>query len=126
MEVKFQQERKERLFFIGVEITAETAIICHEKISFGENTLISWKNLIMDTDFHHVIKNGEVVNHPKEIRIGDHVWGGCRCTILKGSVIPSNSIVAAGSLITKCFLKENIVLGCKSAAVLAEDVEWSP
>ena len=121
MEVKFQQERKERLFFIGVEITAETAIICHEKISFGENTLISWKNLIMDTDFHHVIKNGEVVNHPKEIRIGDHVWGGCRCTILKGSVI-----VAAGSLITKCFLKENIVLGCKSAAVLAEDVEWSP
>lgn len=30
----------------GVEITAETAIICHEKISFGENTLISWENLI--------------------------------------------------------------------------------
>ena len=80
----------------------------------------------MDTDFHHVIKHGEVVNPPKEITIGDHVWIGCRCTILKGSVIPSNSIVAAGSLVTKRFLKENTVLGCQSADVLAEDVEWSP
>lgn len=97
------------VFAEKVEITAETAIICQKKISFGEGTLISWENLIMDTDFHHVIKNGEIVNHPAEINIGKHVWIGCRCTILKGGAVADNTIVAAGSLITKKFTRENVV-----------------
>jgi transferase hexapeptide repeat-containing domain protein len=79
----------------------------------------------MDTDFHHVIRNGEVVNPPKEIKIGKHVWIGCRCTILKGSIISDNSIVAAGSLVTRRFTREKIVLGNKSADVLEEGIEWS-
>lgn len=112
------------VFAGGVEITAETAIICQKKISFGEGTLISWENLIMDTDFHHVIKNGEIVNHPAEINIGKQVWIGCRCTILKGSSIADNTIVAAGSLVTKKFTRENVVIGGMSAKILTDGVEW--
>ena len=71
------------------------------------------------------LRNGEVVNPPKEIKIGKHVWIGCRCTILKGSIISDNSIVAAGSLVTRRFTREKIVLGNKSADVLEEGIEWS-
>ena len=78
----------------------------------------------MDTDFHHVIKNSEIVNHPAEINIGKLVWIGCRCTILKGSSIADNTIVAAGSLITKKFTRENVVIGGMSAKILTDGVEW--
>lgn len=78
----------------------------------------------MDTDFHRVIKDGETRNLPREIRIGCHVWIGCRCTILKGAVIPDHTIVAAGSLVTKQFARERVVIGGESAGVLAEDIDW--
>ena len=117
--------KKGTLVFAGrVEITAETSIVCQRKISFGEGTLISWENLIIDTDFHHVLKNGEIINHPAEINIGKHVWIGCRCTILKGSVIADKTIVAAGSLIAKKFTRGNVIIGGISAKVLTDEVEW--
>jgi len=33
-------------------ITAESSIVCFKKITFGDNCLISWDDLFMDTDFH--------------------------------------------------------------------------
>ncbi|WP_169304913.1 acyltransferase [Selenomonas sputigena] len=117
-------EKGTLVFSAGVDITAETAIVCQRKISFGEGTLISWDNLIMDTDFHHVIKNDEIINPPAEIHIGKHVWIGCRCTILKGSVIADKTIVAAGSLIAKKFTRGNVIIGGISAKVLTDEVEW--
>lgn len=109
-----------------VGITAETAIVCMKKISLGAGTLISWENLIMDTDFHCVVKHGEILNHPKEIKIGDRVWIGCRCTILKGSHIQSNTVVAAGSLITQAFMRENVIIGGVPAKILRYDIDWHP
>ncbi len=32
-------------------ITAESSIVCYNNISFGNNCLLSWDILIMDTDF---------------------------------------------------------------------------
>lgn len=114
------------IFSEGIEITAETSIICVKKISIGSGALISWENLIMDTDFHKVLKHDEVLNHPQEITIGEHVWIGCRCTILKGGVIPNHTIVSAGSLLTKKFTRENTVIGGVPANVLRTDVDWLP
>ena len=60
-------------------ITGDSEIICQKKISFGNNCLLSWDILIMDTDFHDVTnEKGDIVNSPKPILIGDHVWIGCR------------------------------------------------
>ena len=94
-------------------ITAETVIICHKNIKFGDNNLISWENLFMDTDFHkikNIEKNG-IVNIAKEIYIGNNVWFGCRNTILKGSKILNNCVIGSNSLINKKFDKDNILLG---------------
>ncbi len=55
-------------------ITGNSEIICQKKISFGNDCLLSWDILIMDTDFHHVTnENGDIINSPKPITIGDHV-----------------------------------------------------
>ena len=87
-----------------VQIMGRTSIICYKSVDIGDGCLISWDNLLMDTDFHKIYKAGndnERINPNQEITIGAHVWIGCRCTILKGTLIPDNSVIAAGSIITR-------------------------
>ena len=90
-------------------ITGRTEIICKKHIKFGKNVLISWDNLIMDTDFHHIFHNNKKVNHDKEIIFSNNIWVGCRCLILKGAIISQNTVIGAGSIITKNCIKENCI-----------------
>lgn len=49
---------------------------------------------------------------------------GCRCLILKGSVIPSGCVVAADTRITKPFVTENCVIGRNPAVEIKRDIGW--
>ncbi|MBK9533326.1 MAG: acyltransferase [Chitinophagaceae bacterium] len=65
--------------------TAESSFLSKKAIHIGKDCLFSWEILIMDTDFHPITDNvGNIINGDKSITIGDHVWVGCRATILKG------------------------------------------
>lgn len=106
-------------------VSAESTIVCHRKITFGDNCLLSWENLIMDTDMHPIRDHeNRVINHPEEVVIGDSTWIGCRTTILKGSVIPPQSIIGAGALITKPLEGTRAVFGSAPARKLRENVSW--
>lgn len=108
-------------------ITGGTTLICQKEITFGDNCLLSWDILIMDTDFHRVINDrGNAINPDKAICIGNHVWIGCRNTILKGVTIADNTIISANSLITKSFRKGNCVIGGhgRNADILKDGVNW--
>ena len=84
------------------DMKARSAIICDESISFGDNVLISWDVLIMDTDMHSIYdENGEKCRIRKPVLIGSDVWVGCRATILKGVVIENGSMIGAGSIIRR-------------------------
>lgn len=81
----------------------------------------------MDTDSHDIIdKNGFKMNYPKSISIGNHVWIGCRNTILKGVAIGDNSIVSANSTLTKSVIEGNCIIGGhgKSLEVIKREVNW--
>lgn len=81
----------------------------------------------MDTDFHHVTnENGDIINSPKPITIGDHVWIGCRNTILKGVYIVSNNIISANSTITKSFQESNCIIGGhgNNAYIIRNGISW--
>lgn len=108
------------------KITAESSIICYERITIGDDCIFSWENLIMDTDLHKVYdENNNYVNPNKEILIGNKVWVGCRCTILKGTTLTNGIVVAAGSLINKTFFDQNTVLAGNPAKVVKNDINWS-
>ncbi len=82
-----------------------TKIICFESITIGNHVGITWDCQIYDTSFHYV-QNLENENSlpeklTKPIVINDNVWIGNRSTIAKGSVIPSYSIIASGSMTNK-------------------------
>lgn len=106
-------------------ISANSSIICTDKITFGDDVLISWDSLIMDTDFHGIfdVDTHEMLNHSSAIYIGDHTWICCRTTILKGTRIGCNNIVAAGSVITGHYENENAII-CSNKKILKKNVNW--
>ena len=70
-----------------------------KKIYIGNNCAIGWNVNILDTDYHNLITNEKENVKDKSIIVGDHVWIGCNCIVLKGIVICSNSVIGAQSLV---------------------------
>lgn len=106
-------------------VSGQSKIICHYKVNIGDNALLAWDSLVMDTDFHDIYdKDGTLINQNKPITIGKKVWLGTRTTILKGSHIPDGCIVAANSLISKEYTTQNCILGGNPAKCIREDISW--
>ncbi|MCX6204963.1 MAG: acyltransferase [Bacteroidetes bacterium] len=106
-------------------LTAESTIIAYKKIVFGNNCLLSWDILLMDTDLHS-IKNAdaEILNPDAEIIIGNSVWIGCRSLILKGAVIPDGSVIAANSFVNKKLSGPNQLFGKQPLSSIAQNIFW--
>ena len=107
-------------------ITGGSTIICSNKISFGDECLLSWDILIMDTDFHRILnEKNDIVNISKPIFIGNHVWIGCRNLILKGVHIADNVVVAAGSKTTKDVAESYCIVGERDfSKIIKNNVYW--
>jgi len=98
----------------------------NDSISIGHNCLFSWDILFMDGDGHEIFdEDGKIINENKPIIIGNHVWIGCRCTILKGAVIPDNSIIGAGSLVTKSLETPNSIYFGQPIKLFKNDIHWT-
>lgn len=105
-------------------ITGKSTIICRKSISFGDGVLISWDALIMDTDYHYITDNeGQIINTEKPILIGNEVWIGCRSTILKGTIIPSKSVIAAGAFVTGKMEEENCIYS-SDRRIIKRNINW--
>ncbi len=107
-------------------ISAHSCLDCNKFIEFGDSCLLSWDVLVMDSDYHKILKDDKVINPAKEIVIGNHVWIGNNVTILKGVRIPDNVIVACKSLITKKIsTPDSVVSGNGSdITVIKEGINW--
>jgi acetyltransferase-like isoleucine patch superfamily enzyme len=82
----------------------------------------------MDNDSHPIYDNlGNLINAPKSISVGNHVWIGCRSLVLKGSYIPDDVVIAADSTITKKMTESHCIIGGKGhdVHVLKHDVNWN-
>lgn len=86
-------------------------------------TLLSVGGYIIDTDYHAIYDiNGNITNYNKPILIGSHVWIGMNCTILKGSIIPNDSIIAANSIVTKQLAESKCIYA--SNTLIKHNVIW--
>lgn len=75
-------------------------IVCHEQINIGKNVIIGPNVVIVDHD--HDFSNNFIESKKfktKKIEIGDGVWIGANCVILKGTKIGTNCVIAAGSIV---------------------------
>lgn len=87
----------------NVKISNEVKLICYNKIKINSNTRIAWESQIIDTTFHFIrnIKTKDYANINGEIHVGSNNWIGNRCSIMKGTTLPDNCIIASGSLTNK-------------------------
>ncbi|WP_196809419.1 acyltransferase [Gillisia sp. JM1] len=94
---------------------SNSTIVCWDKIEIGNFVFIGGNCKIWDTDFHSLHPherrhNGDRYVYTAPIKIGDYVFIGGGSIILKGVSIGNNSIVAAGSVVTK-LIPENEIWG---------------
>lgn len=97
-----------------------TEIHAGQRVTIGDGCDISWDCCIMDRDYHKLGSEKEVF---APVTIGNHVWIGCKATILKGVTVGDGAVIAAGSVVTKDVPPRSLV-GGNPARVLKEEVEW--
>lgn len=106
-------------------MSAESSIVARECVTIGDNVLVSWDVLIMDTDFHIIYDSKKnQTNYSRPITIGNMVWIGCRSLILKGVNIADGVVVAAASTVNQSIeIPHSIV--ANTATVIRENITWS-
>jgi acetyltransferase-like isoleucine patch superfamily enzyme len=109
-------------------------IMAEDKIDIGSHCLVSWNVGIADSDFHPLEPAQRLIDaqalapyfkdrppRPKlktaPVIIEDNVWIGMNAVILKGVTIGENSVVAAGSVVTKSVPPNTVVAGNPAVAV---------
>jgi acetyltransferase-like isoleucine patch superfamily enzyme len=109
-------------------------IMAEDKIEIGSHCLVSWNVGIADSDFHPLEPAQRLIdaqalapffkNRPPRpklktapVKIGDNVWIGMNAVILKGVTIGDNSVVAAGSVVTKNVPANAVVAGNPAVVV---------
>lgn len=102
-------------------INSDTKIRCRNKIVIGEDVAISHNVLIIDCNGHNLDCKEDV---GKPIHIGNHVWIGSKCIILKGVTIGDNSVIAAGTIVTKD-VPPNVLYGGNPARIIRENCTWN-
>jgi acetyltransferase-like isoleucine patch superfamily enzyme len=82
--------------FSGVSIGAA------KKISIGSSVMVGANCLITDTNWHNIAPDRRNLSDdkPGEIYIGNNVFIGYGCIILKNVSIGENSVIGAGSVVT--------------------------
>lgn len=97
---------------------SQAALICHTSIKIGNHVNIGGGVCIYDTDFHsldyHLRSNPvtDKLNKSKSpVTIQNNVFIGAHTLILKGVNIGENSIIGAGSVVTKSVPSNQIWAG---------------
>lgn len=85
-------------FFSNMNLT----ILDEAKVTFGDNVFIA-PNCGFYTAGHplDVSERNKGLEYAKEIKVGNNVWIGANVVVLPGVTIGDNSVIGAGSVVTK-------------------------
>lgn len=103
------------------------AVICGGNgicITIGERCVLAEGVQIWSTDTHSVIQDGNLINEPKSITIGDHVWMGKDVAVLKGVTVGDNSVIGMRSIVTHDIAPGTLNVGCP-AKMIKDGIDWS-
>jgi acetyltransferase-like isoleucine patch superfamily enzyme len=100
----------------NVYIGGGTTVDCVDSIEIGDDVLISYQCLLLDSDGHSTDLDSRRSELPRwkesggrnwsaastrPIRIGNGAWLGARAIVLKGVEIGEGAVIGAGSVVTK-------------------------
>lgn len=108
----------------GTLLGAYCKLICFESITIGNRVRMAWEAQLIDSNFHY-FEGENTAPLTKPIVLNDNLWIGNRVTIMRGTVLPSNTTVASNSLLNKDYTEygENILLGGMPAKLLKKNIK---
>lgn len=92
------------------------SIWCHESITIGNNVRVGANCTIMDSDQH---TDDPRAGKNKPVIIEDNVWLGGNVMVLKGVTIGKNTLIGAGSIVTKS-IPSNVIAAGNPCRVIRE------
>jgi acetyltransferase-like isoleucine patch superfamily enzyme len=100
----------------GTTINYGTSIAAAGAIRIGRDCLVGTYVNIMDSTFHNLGDRGWALD-PQPVTIGDRVWLGNRCMVMKGVTIGDGAVVAGCSLVTRDVPPNTMVVGVPARVV---------
>ncbi len=96
----------------GSFINSGCAAVAKESITIGRNTALGPNTLIYDHD-HRIdaslpFHDSGFVTSP--VIIGDNVWIGANCVILRGSIIGNGCVIGAGSVVKGEYPADTVII----------------
>ena len=100
------------------------SIVATTSITIGDNCLIGDFTTVLDSDYHDL--SSDVPAKTEPVTIGNNVWILRNCSVLPGVSIGDNSVVAAGSVVTKDVPANTLVGGVPARTIktLSIDEGW--
>lgn len=86
----------------GFKATAAFKVACHYHIIFADDVLCGWETMVVDTDFHRLTNMEDApVKSYGLVSIGRGCWLAMKTIVLKCTILPSDTVVAANSMLNK-------------------------
>ncbi|MEL6141980.1 MAG: acyltransferase [Bacteroidota bacterium] len=97
-------------------------IVAHEEVNIGDNVTIGQMVSILDHDHDFFMENQQLQlsgYRTAPVNIGNNIWIGDKCTILRGVTIGDNVVIGANTLVHKN-VPPNVVIGGNPFRILKE------
>lgn len=114
---------------IGNDFTMEGGHLASTEgktIRIGNDCMFSENIEIRNGDSHSILdcNSNKRINHAKDVFICNHVWIAAHVRILKGSYIPSNSVIGNSSVVSSVFDKENCIYAGTPCRFIKGGINW--
>ena len=108
--------RKNGSIELGNHVGVSCVTIHGSDIKIGDYAVIGANTKILDHDFHAINYSERRIDDQtnvktKPVKIGNDVFIGCNCLIVKGTVIGDRSVIEAGSVVSGVFPADSIIAG---------------
>ena len=104
----------------GCFLNSHTRIVCHDRIEIGMNCLFGPFSSVLDHSHLVDFVDGRLDRNSLEtapVNIGDNVWIGEKAVVLMGVTIGCNSVIGAGSIVTKSIPPNSVAVGVPARVV---------
>lgn len=92
-------------------------------LTIGSRVLIG-PNVKIYSANHHFSVGTDIFSTPllskSRVTIGNNVWIGANVIILPGVSVPNNTVIAGGSVVTKCDVEEHKIYAGNPAKIVGE------
>jgi tetrahydrodipicolinate N-acetyltransferase len=107
----------------GTNLNGLSKLLVADSLRIGAGCTLSWDCQILDHDFHSITVDGHERPSSAPVVLGDRVWIGTGAIVLKGVHIGSDSVVAAGAVVTRD-VEAGTIVGGSPARTLGRVDSW--